>query len=226
MADKKYMTVVGAIATTHAIPGRPARLSREALERAREQLLAGGIAFQVEHDSRRRIGPTFTDAEVRKGDDGEYRLVATMTMTESDYRRIGGRTAFSIAFPEMGVPGWPSPSEPIVVVMVDSYHWDDAAILEALSAFSDAPFPVEGARYHQFAGEPPAKVVFDLLLNYKDIPAAVLAACMVESVKVLFKRQKRQSAVNIHPLIRAGWLRVPPVTSGRDACLRRAGSQL
>ena len=32
--------------------------------------------------------------------------------------------------------------------------------------------------------------------------------------------------VNIHPLIRAGWLRVPPVTSGRDACLRRAGSQL
>ena len=34
------------------------------------------------------------------------------------------------------------------------------------------------------------------------------------------------SEVNIHPLIRAGWLRVPPVTSGRDACLRRAGSQL
>ena len=33
-------------------------------------------------------------------------------------------------------------------------------------------------------------------------------------------------AVNIHPLIRTGWLRVPPVTSGRDACLRRVGSQL
>ncbi len=32
--------------------------------------------------------------------------------------------------------------------------------------------------------------------------------------------------VNIHPLIRTGWLRVPPVTSGRDACLRRVGSQL
>ena len=32
--------------------------------------------------------------------------------------------------------------------------------------------------------------------------------------------------VNIHPLIRAGWLRVPSVTSGRDACLRRVGSQL
>lgn len=37
---------------------------------------------------------------------------------------------------------------------------------------------------------------------------------------------QRRYGVNIHPLIRAGWLRVPPVTSGRDACLRRAGSQL
>jgi hypothetical protein len=194
VADEKYVMVVGTIATTHALPGRPVRLSREALEGAREQLLAGGIAFQVEHDSRRRIGPTFTDVEVRPGNDGEFSLVATMTMPESDYQRIGGRTAFSVAFPEMGVPGWPSPSQPLVVVMVDSYHWDDHAILEALGPFADAEFPVEGARYHQFAGEPPAKVVFDLLFNYKDIPPAVLAALMVESVKVLFRRRKKQPA--------------------------------
>lgn len=202
MADEKYVTVVGTIATTHAIPGRPVRLSREALEGARDQLLAGGIAFQVEHDARRSLGPTFTDAEVRQGDDGEYRLVTTMTMFESDYHRIGGRTAFSVAFPEMGVPGWPSPSEPLVVVMVDSYHWDDAAILEALVAFSGAEFPVEGARYHQFAGEPPAKIVFDLLLNYKDIPPAVLAALMVEAVRRLFRRRRKQPAAQAEPELR------------------------
>jgi hypothetical protein len=133
IADERYVTVVGKLATTRAIPGRSVRLSREALEGAREQLLAGGIATQIEHDSRHRIGPTFTNVEVRQEDDGEFSLVATMTMSESDYERLGGRTAFSIAFPEMGVPGWPSPSQPLVVVMVDSYHWDDAAILEALS---------------------------------------------------------------------------------------------
>ena len=40
------------------------------------------------------------------------------------------------------------------------------------------------------------------------------------------ENERAAAVVNIHPLIRAGWLRVPPVTSGRDACLRRAGSQL
>lgn len=193
MSDEKYVTVVGTLATTHVIPGRPVRLAREALEHAREQLLAGGgtIANRIEHDSRRRIEPTVTDAEVRQGDDGEFSLVATMLMSESDYQRLEGRTAFSVAFPEMGVPGWLSPQQPFLVVMVDSYHWDDAAILAALNPFSDAAFPVEGARYHQFAGEPPAKIIFDLLLNYKDIPPALLAAYLVESVKVLLKRRKK-----------------------------------
>ena len=53
---------------------------------------------------------------------------------------------------------------------------------------------MEGARYHQFAGEPPAKIVFDLLLNYKDIPPAILAAYIVESVKVLLKWRKKKTA--------------------------------
>lgn len=195
MSDEKYMTVIGTIATTHAIPGRPVRLAREALEHARDQLLAGGgaIAQQIEHDSRRRIEPTVTGAEVRQGDDGEFSLVVTMRMSESDYQRLEGRIAFSVAFPEMGVPGWPSPQQPLLTVMVDSYHWDDAAILAALNSFSDATFPVEGARYHQFAGEPPAKIVFDLLLNYKDIPPALLAAYLVESAKVLLGRRKKQT---------------------------------
>lgn len=134
------------------------------------------------------------DAEVRQEDDGEFSLVATMVMSESDYRLLEGRTAFSIAFPKMGVPGWPSPPQPLLVVMVDSYHWDDTSILEALNAFSGAAFPVEGARYHQFSGEPPAKIVFDLLLNYKNILPVILAAYLVESVRILFGRRKKQSA--------------------------------
>jgi hypothetical protein len=192
--DEEYVTVVGVLATTHAIPGRPVRLTREALEGARAQLLAGTVPNRIEHDSLRPINPEITDVEIRQEDDGEFSLVATMVMSRLDYQRLGGRTASCVAFPELGVPGWPSPSKPLVVVMVDSYHWNDAAILEALEVFSNSPFPAEGARLHQWAGEPPAKIVFDLLLNYKDIPPAVLAAYIVESVKVLLKRRKKKSA--------------------------------
>jgi hypothetical protein len=192
--DDGYVTVVGVIATTHAIPGRTVRLTLEALEHAREQLLAGAVPNRVEHDSRRAIDSEFTDVEIRKGDDGEFSLVATMVMSELEFQRLGGRTAFSVAFPEFGVPGWPSPPQPLVVVMVDSYHWDDAAILEALEVFSDSPFPVEGARYHQFAGEPPAKIVFELLTNYATIPPAILAAYLVESVRLLLGRRKKRRA--------------------------------
>jgi hypothetical protein len=188
-----YVTTVGVIATTHAIPGRPVRLSLEALESAREQLLAGVVPMQIEHDARQRLQPTITDAKVLQGDDGEFRLTVTTVMSASDYQRLGGRTAYSVAFPEVGVPGWPSPLSPIIVVMADSYHWNDAAILEALEVFLDAPFEIEGARYHQLAGEPPAKIVFDLLVNYRDISPAILAAYAVECIKTLFRRRRQRS---------------------------------
>jgi hypothetical protein len=38
---------------------------------------------------------------------------------------------------------------------------------------------------------PPAKIIFELLANYKDIPAAVLAAYMVEGIKVLLRRRRK-----------------------------------
>lgn len=189
--DDDLVSIEGVIASTHRLPGRPVRLSREALESARTSLLAGGVPTLVEHDSRRPVQSRVTAVEVREEADGEYSLVVTMSMPRSEYEKFGARTAFSVAFPEDGIPGWPSPDYPDVVMLVDSYHWGDADILEALESFTDADFPVGGGRYHQFAGEPPAKIVFELFTNYKDIPPAVLAAYIVEAVKVLLVRRRK-----------------------------------
>jgi hypothetical protein len=190
-SDEDFVSIKGAVASTHRLPDRSISLTREALESARADLLAGVVPSLIDHDSRRSLGTTITDAEVRQEDDGEYSLVVTMSMPRSDYERIGARGAFSVAFPELGVPGWPSPENPDVVMLVDSYHWDDAAILEALESFSGSDFSVGGGRYHQFAVGPPAKIVFELLANYKDIPAAVLAAYMVDGIRVLLRRRRK-----------------------------------
>jgi len=191
-SDEELVSIEGPIASTHRLPGRSIRLTRAALESARADLLAGVVPSLIDHDSRRSLGTTITAADVRQGDDGEYSLVVTMSMPRSDYERIGTRQAFSVAFPELGIPGWRSPENPDVVMLVDSYHWDDAAILEALESFSESDLSIEGGRYHQLAGEPPAKIIFELIANYKDIPAAVLAAYMVEGIKVLLKRRRKK----------------------------------
>jgi hypothetical protein len=51
----------------------------------------------------------------------------------------------------------------------------------------------------QFAGEPPAKIVFELLANYRDIPPTVLAAYMVESIKVLLGRRRKNKPAEQAP---------------------------
>jgi hypothetical protein len=136
ISDEDFGSIEGVVATTHQLPDQPVRLARSALELARDQLLAGGVPSWIEHDSRRPLQTTITSAEVRATDDGEYSLVVTMTILRSDYERIGGRTAFSVAFPERGIPGWQSPDQPDVVMLADSYHWSDSAILDALDSFS------------------------------------------------------------------------------------------
>lgn len=72
----------------------------------------------------------------------------------------------------------------------------------------------------------------DVFPGFLAVTARDAQNCMIWTVPLTWPGRKHAdsesatSAVNIHSLIRAGWLRVPPVTSGRDACLRRAGSQL
>jgi hypothetical protein len=184
VSESEELEYEGIVAGTGKLTGRSFRLGRQALEKAREQLLRQEVTHLIDHDSDQEIRVRNLAAEVRQASDGEYQLWVRWAVPAGYAEKIGERRGMSIAFTEREDVPWPEPGNPVIQVAPDAYHWDDGAIAEVLQQMTSHGISVEGARLHQLAGEPPAKIIRN--------PSK---SCAVKSTKLRKVQQSNLSSV-------------------------------
>lgn len=153
--DIKPVRMEVIMATTHLIPGRDLRLTKEALDGLVTQFKPGPL--HREHGER-VVGRVLSDP-VRQRSDGEWELVGEIEVdlpAGEEIENFLGKF-MSIAFIEREA------DEPktTVAIGLDSLAFDESdrgELREELSELSD----VRVARYHQFAEVPPPAIAVDL----------------------------------------------------------------
>lgn len=98
----------------------------------------------------------------------------------------------SITFTEMEEVPWPQPDNPVLQIAPDAYHWDDDAISGVLQQMTSHGVSAEGARLHQLAGDPPAKIIIDFLVTSPISYAAYAAAVVASAQKFIEKLRDKK----------------------------------
>src|SRR2546427_10768608 len=144
------------LATTHPVPGRAVRLSKEALEGAAKQFQPGFPMYREHGD---QLAGRLLRASVRQRGDGEWELFGEAEVDlpgGQDLEGFFGRF-MSIAFIER------DPDEPrrAVTIGLDSLAFHEGDREELRVALRDIR-DVRVAPYHQFAEFPPPADAIDL----------------------------------------------------------------
>lgn len=119
--------------------------------------------LNVEHDGRRRVAIEVLDADVRPAEDGSLGVWVMFQVDEEEWRKMGGRRAFSVGVVEPVLPADPTSKKPVVFIGYEPGRFDDATVDAAVAALR--PYAnVSTGRLYQFSEEVHlAKVMADLL---------------------------------------------------------------
>lgn len=180
----------GIAATTGPLTDRPYRLSLKALEGIRDGILSGKIGFGLDHDTRTAVPARVLDAIIEIDDTGEHALRVRWALSEEAAQSIGDRSGISITIVDNEIDGWENPASPDIVITPDCFHWTDDEIADTLRSVNDESLIVAGGRLVQLSGEPPAKIVIDILAD--PYMPALIAAVAIEAFKKLFESLRKK----------------------------------
>lgn len=218
MTDKpRTLRAGGVIATTHFLPQRGIRITRDALQKMVDSFRPGGPIFS-EHGAR-QIGRA-KSLELRPRPDGEWEVYGEadidIPLGESEDSVLADlpKGGWSIGITEVGED---APPEPVAIIGIDSLAFHDRDREEARISFEAIPVSVYVTWYHQFAEVPQPAIILDLVRHaFLSMPPEVWNQVFktLEDVvvRLIFREPKRTTPLIFR--LRAGDVRlnveVPP----------------
>ncbi len=157
--------VEGFIGSSHPVP----KYGGVALDLSSLRNVVEGLKqaeyMNVEHDSRQRIDVRVLDADVRSTEGGNFGVWVKLEVDEEEWRKVGGRMAFSVSVVEPVLRPEPSSKKPAVFIGYEAGRFNDATLEEAAAALQ--PYAsVSTGRLYQFSEEVQlAKVIAEFLLT-------------------------------------------------------------
>jgi len=207
------------VATTHKIEPYGIAVDRTFLESLAARLLADQAPLHLQHDSRERIATRVIRAWVEEGPDGESELRAVYEIDEEDYPRVQSLRGMSIAFTSLVARPEPGDPNPGIRIAADAFHFDEDQLSSARAALSGT-FAVETRVLYQWAAEPPAKVVLELLSD--SVALGLLTNALYDALKVFLRRVNGKASRTVFEIRHARSGTTARIETSSDDHLKRA----